>query len=144
MVWLARRRRIWIDDDVKVPASFLISHESGNRERCNSPHLFQVGRHEVDKTLNPVKPQPLAFRMEIPVQVMRLGIGNGLDRPLKRLFDGLFVTLLIDEVDEPDFVVNPGLLRQVKPKRGYLGEHAVISKQGQRCLKTRLPSPEHP
>lgn len=60
--------------------------------------------------------------MEIPIEVMRLGIGHGLDRALKRLLDGLLVTLLVDEIDEPDFVVDPGLLGEVEPKRGYLVE----------------------
>lgn len=59
--------------------------------------------------------------MEIPVEVMGLGICDGLDRSLKRLLDGLFVTLLVDEIEEPDFVVDSGLLREVETERGYLG-----------------------
>jgi hypothetical protein len=84
------------------------------------PHLFQIRRHQVDQSLNPIKPQPLALCMEIPIQIMRLGIRNSLYGALECLLDRLFVALLVDEVDEPDFVVDSGLLGEVESQRGYL------------------------
>lgn len=88
--------------------------------RHDAPHLFQILRHEIHKPLHAIKPQPFTLCVEIPIKVVRLGIRDGLHRALERFLDGLLMALLVDEVDEPDFIVDPSLLGQVESQGGYL------------------------
>lgn len=61
-----------------------------------------------------MEPQSTTFVMEVKVDVVRLWLSTGLERLFHGVFDGKFVTLVVDEVDKVGIPVQSDLLVDVE------------------------------
>lgn len=102
---------------------------SGTPEKSSEDSLIRfkaLALQPLDETPNTLKVHSLALVMEVVVCIVHLGIVEHFDSALERLLDGLFVALLVDQVDDVHVSVGPNLLFEVSLRR--VGLHARAGK----------------